>query len=310
MTFSTLGIGKILAQPLDRVAAECGHCFPHGRRGSTLVIVGDLSGSNKGQLYETYSFLVLDIDQNNEWQLVQRHFRRAVLQSRRMSFKALNDTRRRAAIVPFLQAANRINGWLVTFAISKKGGSLFVEDDFLHLEIWKSKVRERLSRVVQLSGYLVSGLACQDQDVCWIIDEDEIASNADQLTRLTVHIANVISHLITFDLRHLRCATTRSDNGDYMLEDMCAICDLAAGATAEGLAVMARENWRVGSKVAAPLPSSLSSKSRLILSWLATESRLRRATVQIDLDIAGPGLTSRVLSWHAFPGIIDVAGSA
>jgi hypothetical protein len=50
---------------------------------------------------------------------------------------------------------------------------------------WKRGVQERLLRVLHLSGFLLSGLSTPGQNVLWVIDEDEIAANVDQLTRLT-----------------------------------------------------------------------------------------------------------------------------
>lgn len=221
-----------------------------------------------------------------------------------MSFKALNDSQRRAAIVPFLKAANCINGWLVTFAISKAGGSLFATNDSPPPQGWKVGVHERLARVVHLGSYLLAGLAQPNQDAYWITDEDEIAANSDQLARVTQYVANVSSHFLTFNLRHLKCATTNSDNGDYELEDTCAVCDLVAGATAEVLTSVLREKQWISQKLMLPLPPNVSLKSRLIMSWLANQSRLRRITVQIDLDTAGSGFSSRFLEWHAVPGTI------
>jgi hypothetical protein len=69
--------------------------------------------------------------------------------ARRMCFKAMNDKYRRQALVPFLTLADCINGWLVLFAVSKAGGSLFGQifngDDLL--AGWKPAVRERLLRI-------------------------------------------------------------------------------------------------------------------------------------------------------------------
>lgn len=113
-----------------------------------------------------------------------------------MSFKALNDGMRRRALIPFLRAAAGIEGCLAQFAISKGGESLFVatEDELggKLLERWKPNVRERLLRVRHLSAFLLSGLSVANQDVVWIIDEDDIAGNVAMLTDLTALFARIL----------------------------------------------------------------------------------------------------------------------
>ena len=123
-----------------------------------------------------------------------------------MSFKALNDGMRRRALVPFMRAAAGIEGCLVQFAISKAGGSLFTEaaEDELGralLKRWKPNVQERLLRVLHLSAFLLSGLSVADQDVLWIIDEDDIAANVTMLTDLTALFARVLSSYSPHTLR-------------------------------------------------------------------------------------------------------------
>ena len=184
-------------------------------------------------------FLIFDLDRNERWLQGQRFFRQAIMPSgRRMAFKAMNDKLRREALVPFLQLADEIEGWLVLFAVSKVGGSSFRSadrpDEFEQLlKSWKPSVRERLLRIMHFSAFLLSGLSSPGQDVLWIIDKDEVAANAKQLTQLTQVLARVSSNSIGHDLRHLRCGTTHSDDGSLSLEDLVAICDLGAGALCE-----------------------------------------------------------------------------
>jgi hypothetical protein len=312
MGFVKQGAGVLLADIFDRILKERSNHFPHGEiRGKTLLIAADLGGSHAGQLFETYSFIVLDIDRNSGWLTAQADFRRHQIRSlRRMSFKAMNDKVRKSALVPFLQIGNRIHGWLITFAISKRGGSLFqgepTETESGQILMgWKRPVRERLLRVLHLSAFLLSGLSSPDQNVLWVIDEDDIAANVEQLTQLTKLLAIVSSNSLIHSLSHLRCATTQSDDGTRSLEDLTAYCDLAAGSICEIATAMKSNHRFLQRDIISPLPSVLSWKTRVIASWLANSSSpLRRLTCLIDLKEGSAGMRAQILRWHALPGHI------
>ena len=192
IAFSRAGIGQMLGDSFDRKAQINSFTFPTvDPRGETLMMVADFGGQHKGQHFDTYAFLIFDLEQNESWIEGQRLFRQTIMPSgRRMAFKAMNDKLRRRALVPFLQLANEIKGWLVLFAVSKVGGSMFrnadKSDDFEQLlKNWKPSVRERLLRVMHFSAFLLSGLSSPGQDILWVIDKDEAAANAQQLTQLT-----------------------------------------------------------------------------------------------------------------------------
>jgi hypothetical protein len=105
-----------------------------------------------------------------------------------MAFKAMNDVHRRRALVPFLHLANNLNAALVTFAVDKLERPAIEVDEPLRDELepfWKPAVVDRLMWVIYLSAFLVSGLSAPGQDVMFIIDEDEVAANVPQLTKLT-----------------------------------------------------------------------------------------------------------------------------
>jgi len=310
MAFSKHGVGFTLADAFDEALLDAPQAFPTCKRGQTVLIAVDLGGSHARQLFETYSFLVLDLDKNNEWLAMQRVFRSDVMAStRRMSFKTLNDKVRRRGIKPFLQMGNLLSGWLATFGISKGQESIFNKDDSIApefkriLQSWKPAVRERLMRVLHLSAFLMSGLCLHRQNVLWVIDEDEIASNVDQITHLAHLLAQVYSSVCDTPLGHLRCATAKSDDGTRSLEDLIAYCDLAAGTVCEIVTAMAGSHQRLQQTIMAPLPPFLSWKSRYICSWLAyDQSPLRRLTCLIDLKKNAPGMKVQMLRWHAMRG--------
>ena len=130
LSFSTAGVGGLLANTFNSAVSNVPDAFPNfAPRGKTLLIAGDFA-THRGQRFETYAFVVYDLDCNETWLDAQRHFRRHVLRGpRRMAFKAMNDRYRRAALVPLLDLADLIHGWLIVFAISKAGGSCFAQPE-------------------------------------------------------------------------------------------------------------------------------------------------------------------------------------
>jgi hypothetical protein len=310
MAFSKHGLGLALATSFDKALLDAPQTFPTCERGQTVLIAADLGGSHSRQLFETYSFLVLDLDMNSEWLAMQRAFRSDVMASmRRMSFKTLNDKIRRRGVTPFLQMGNLLSGWLVTFGISKNRESVFEKDGPIApeferiLECWKPAVRERLMRVLHFSAFLMSGLCLHRQNVLWVIDEDDIASNVDQLTHLTHLLGQVYSSACETPLGHLRCATAKSDDGTRSLEDLLSYCDLAAGAVCEIATAMAGSHHRLQRTIMTPVPPLLSWKTRHILSCLAyDQSPLRRLTCLIDLKKNRLGVKVQMIRWHAMQG--------
>ena len=288
--FSTNGLGEILADAFDNKLNASSQCFPNLQpRGKTLTIVSDYGGQHKSSKFETFSFLVFDLEQNKSWLSGQRHFRSHILkQNRRFSYKNLNDNMRRRALLPFLNLADQLNGWLVTLCIQKNMNHIFLDyENELEvrgsLGLWKSRPAEKLMRILHFSGFLVSGLATPKQDVLWICDEDDIAANVHQLTQLTKLFGNVVSNSIEFDLGHLRCGTTKSDDGTLTLEDLASICDLSAGAFADVVSKMKENNLMPRKKIFTHIPTNTGWKTGIIYTWLANpKTNLMRVTCIID----------------------------
>ena len=314
IAFSKAGAGHTLAESFNRRVRSCSSEFPLiYPRGETLMMIADFGGQHKGQHFDTYAFLVFDLDRNERWLQGQRLFRASIMPSgRRMAFKAMNDAHRREALVPFLQLADEIEGWLVLFAISKLGGSVFMSGDRPNefeelLMSWKPSVRERLLRIIHFSAFLLSGLSSPAQDVYWIIDKDEVAANTAQLTQLTQVLARVTSNSIGHDLRHLRCGTTQSDDGSLSLEDLVAICDLGAGALCEVATGMISQKRFPVPNVMTALPTGLTWKSRAIANWLAVRGgSLKRLTCLIELSGSSSQMRTTMMRWHATDGLVLV----
>jgi hypothetical protein len=309
-SFATVGVGGLLAPSLNANLFSDRSGFPFLTRGRALLLVADFGGHHEKQHFDTYTFLILDPIKNQGWLAWQRHFRHDILPNRRrMSFKALNDGMRRRVLVPFMRAAAGIEGCLVQFAISKVGGSLFTkasEDDRGRelLKRWKPNVQERLLRVLHLSALLLSALSAPDQDVLWIIDEDDIAANVTMLTDLTELFARVLSSYSSHALRHIRCGTTATaDDGGLALEDLAAIADLTTGALGELCTGFVTNDTFPRKGLITPLPTNLSSKTKLIASWMAAPGfPIRRNTTILELCPGSTRTRVTTLGWKMYEG--------
>jgi hypothetical protein len=265
--------------------------YPNGSRGKTLVSVADFSGTHAGSPFTSYAFLTLDIDRNAHWLSGQRQFRSEVLRRRRMSYKALNDAARRKALRPFLLLADEIVGALTVVIIPADFGPITNRepdpDDPL-LRLWKLKVQEHVLRVTHLGGAIAAMMSRPLQNLLFVVDQDEVASNVAQLTQLTELVALTTSVHLEHDMGHMRVGTTLSDDGSLALEDLCAIADLAAGASCEMFGAMAKDGWRPVKGVVAPLPRGVAPKAHVIGQWLCFGQRsLQRSIVLFESSNSG-----------------------
>lgn len=308
--FSRNGLGIALGGVFERRLGRKPCLSSEAPRGRQLLMLCDIGGSQKEQPFETFGFLILDLDRNPYWLNGQAAFRRKVLlQRRRMAFKALNDGIRRRALVPFLTLAEVLNGVLVTFAVHKSERPIMGDGGATREELaplWKPAVIDRLMWVIYLGAFLVSGFSAPGQDVMFIIDEDDVAANVPQLTRLTDLFGRAVSNQDGPMKGHFRCGTTKSDHGSLALEDLAALPDLAAGATAEFTAALALRGAGPLSPLLQMLPSGVSWKTRTIMPWaLASGGSLERFVCLID---GVPGSTkwrATIPEWFTVPGAVE-----
>jgi len=135
------GVMNNLSLSISRGEIAEPNLLPNLRRADTLFVVSDFGGLHKTSPCETFSFLFVDPSSFATWQDRWRAYRSRYLRDgRRMAFKSLSDKRRRQALIPFLQAANHLNGLIVTIIIPKSLGSFFSESG--KLEIGKEELRE------------------------------------------------------------------------------------------------------------------------------------------------------------------------
>jgi hypothetical protein len=233
-----------------------------------------------------------------------------------MSFKNLNDSNRRAALVPFLEAADEIRGISIVFSIDKQvehfGGFDGSLEGLRERKIirgnWKSHSFERMITVTHIISVLLGMLTKEGQNVTWI-------SDADDLFATDMHKQDCARMMGTFGglyVRHcmgtLAIGTTELDEGDRYEEDLAAIPDLAAGGVGELLNNISIEYGKVPG-IAFLGPRNLSEKSDLITSWffhpnrwhqkiVCTVQQLSKGHLQIGVfgELGGDPLRASLLS--------------
>lgn len=277
--------------------------LPDIRSSSTLLLGSDYSGESSDSPYSVYSFVMTTLDSWKKWESSRIEIRRTHLtEFRRMSFKRLNDGQRRRALMPFLQAANDLNGLSFSIAVNKECKSFFEKTpplnlsnpEFARYRKWKPAVLEKAFFIVHVLGTLLGGLAACGQDVFWFSDEDSIAANDERISELTSLFAWISSSYLDFDLGNLRCGTSRSDNGTLQLEDFLAIPDLVAGAIAEQMRTPFLNPSSTGNFWMSR--GDFSNKTRNITWWLSDASQsLKRL-----LCIIEPAPKGHSISWVHF----------
>src|SRR5690606_32799293 len=148
-----------------------------------------------------------------------------------------------------LNAANSLDGLSFSIAINKKCKSLFSGEVPLDLQNpsfepykkWKSSVLEKAFITIHFLAFILAGLSKPGQNVLWFSDEDNIVANDQRVYELTKLFAWISSEYLRFSLGHLRCGTSRCDNGTRQIEDFLAIPDLIGGAISEQLKLKKEE---------------------------------------------------------------------
>jgi len=224
---------------------------------------------------------------------------------RRMSFKNLSDGQRRRAMRPLLEAANDLEGLSFSIAVSKQCDTVFAASPPLDLNNpefgayrkWKPAVLDKAFFILHVLSVLLGGLAARGQDVLWFTDEDNIAANDDRVRELTQLFAWISSQYLEFDLGHLRCGTSKCDDGTRQIEDYLAIPDLIAGALSEQMALRGIDQGE-SSEIFWMHRGDFSNKTREITWWFSNAGcPLKRVFCTVDVSPDGDG---HLLSWFHF----------
>lgn len=296
----------LLNDEFSRLDVKYPGCLPDLRYARTLLIGSDYSGESSDSRYLVFSFLLTDFGSWTRWEPKRLNVRQAHLtDARRMSFKRLSDGQRQRALLPFLEAANELDGLSFTIALSKRCASIFdtsppldlSHPDFADFRKWKPAVLDKAFLILHVLGVLLGGLAGPNQNVIWFTDEDSISANDDRVRELTKLFAGISSQYLEFDLGHLRCGTSKSDDGSGQIEDFLAIPDLIAGAIAEQVRINS-ESQLGASRVFWVQHGEFSNKTSEILRWFANSRRpLRRLLCIVD---PASNESEHLLSWYHF----------
>lgn len=293
---------------LYRIETEDGRALTNLRGGQTLIVISDYSGQHSDANFETLSFLIADLQKCAAWEQIRKRWRQKYLpDGRRMAFKSLSDGTKERALDDFLEAADNIHGVSITVLVRKDVKTLFGDGeriDWKNSELapyihWPKGTFEKMLRVVHFVSFFVAGFSNPHQNILWISDEDEIAANESRLRELTNIFGNVSSHYLNHDVGHIRCGTTKSDDGSRQLEDLASIPDLVAGMLTETVSEQRKQGLIASAGIAIPPPKGLQSKVIKLLNWFATNRKpLKRLVFLIEPIPGSKSLDIKHMKYH------------
>jgi len=259
--------------------------------GPVVLLASDYSGFEPSSAYTVISIVVVDLYNSAEWEMKRRHVRERYLPNkRRLSFKSLNDKYRKVALIPFLEAADCIEGLLVSFVINKKLKNLFtypgIYDKWrakLGLKWrWSEKQFEQMLRLTHFTSILIGALGKDGQCMYWISHQDEIFANQSKHEDVSAIMSRLGNIYIQHNPGELGVGTSAIDPGDRAEEDLVAVADLAAGAIVDVVRdSSSRANWHSRNGIS-PIEST-KEKSEPIIIWLSNDrSRLKKTNIIFD----------------------------
>jgi hypothetical protein len=306
---------SILSDMLCRIETKEKHTLPGLHEGHTLLVVSDYSGQHSTVNFESLSFLIADFEKCDVWEQKRNVWRKKCLPSGGiMAFKSLKDGNKARALGEFLDAADHIVGLSVTILVRKNIKTLFGESeriDWQNPELapyrhWPVHTFEKMLRVVHFVSFFIAGFSRPNQNILWITDEDDIAANESRLRELTTILGNVSSHYLSHGLGHLRCGTTKSDDGSRQLEDLASIPDLVAGMLAEAVTEQRSEGVLVSGGIITPPPKHLRQKVIKLMNWFATNRKsLKRLVFLIESAPSSTRLEIKRLKFHGSNDLPD-----
>lgn len=300
------GLMYYFSESIKQAELQYPGLLPDLRQGPVIFIGSDYSGQHNLSQYESLSFLFADLKSCADWNNLRIKLRNRFLpDGRRMSYKNLNDAKRRNVLMPFLDAANHITGIVITILIDKKIDSLFKKQGHLNMDDpdlkqyshWTVNTFEKLLRIIHIVSFFLSGLSRPNQDVLWFTDEDEIVANETRLREVVKIFTHISSHYLTYDLGHLRIGTTISDNGTRELEDLVSIADLVAGALSQVIADYSKSGINLSNNLIVPISIKTPSKTSEIMLWFNDKNqKLKRLIYEIRSEGDSDMLNLR--RWH------------
>ena len=301
LTNVDIGFMSTFSESIRQLEVKDSNLLPNIRRGSTILVASDYSGQHNQSCYQSLAFLLADLEACGVWEEQRTVWRpRFLSDNRRMSYKNLNDKKRREALVSFLNVANTIPGIVVTVLVDKKISSLFKKTGYLDMtdlefqayKHWNSKTFEKLLRAIHFVSFFIAGLSRSAQNILWITDEDEIVPNKEKLQEAVKIFANISSHYLSHDMGNFQWGTTKSDNGTRQIEDLVSVPDLIAGSLSHILTNYEQREVFPSSHLILPPPEDLPQKVIEIMNWFADSTQpLKRLVYSIRLEKNSTSLT-------------------
>jgi hypothetical protein len=269
-----------LSNSLRRFEDDRTVSLPDLRADSEVVMASDYAGEHLDAEYQVLGFLLADRPGVlREWEAARLRVRAQYLRdARRLAFKHLADRNRQRALVPFLDAADAINGLLVCVAVEKtvelSGFSRAAEGHTM-----KPHVYEKLIRIAYFGSFLVGGLCRPDQNLKWITDEDEIVANDTRLVETSQVMGGLLLHHVPAWAGEFALGVAGKFDDDRRAEDLASIADLAAGAVSECLTAMGVGRTPTCTNLSVPTQGPLATKTQMILAWLSdSRNALKKLT--------------------------------
>lgn len=243
---------------------------PDLRADSEVVLVSDYAGEHLDAEYQVFGFLLADRPGVlREWEAARLRVRTRYLRNpRRLAFKNLAERNRQRALVPFLGAADTINGLLVCVAVEKTvqlSGFIGAAEGYT----MKPHVYEKLIRIAYFGSFLVGGLCRPDQNLHWITDEDEIVSNDTRLGETYRAMGALLLHHVPAWAGEFALGVAGKFDDERRAEDLASMTDLAAGAISEYLTALGVARTPTCTNLSLPTQVPLATKTQLILAWLS-----------------------------------------
>jgi hypothetical protein len=245
--------------------------FPDLRADSHLVIACDYSGEHKAADFQVLTFLLADRPSVlGAWEHERLRVRQEYLaDGRRLAFKDLSDRQRQRALGPFLVASGRMNGIVMSVAVEKSLASSRFGYHFAEFADVKPLVLAKLLRIAVCGSVLVGGLSANAQNLLWITDDDEVVSNERMRTATQTVVTALLRRCCPHHLGSVDFGIASAFDDGRRAEDLCAIPDLVGGAVAEIMNPL-RDSMPHSAALFAPFTAQTSTKTDVILSWLAT----------------------------------------
>lgn len=271
-----------------------------------LVCFSDYSGEEKESDFSVYSFLIIDGDNLKEWNESRTRLRKELLaDGRRVSFKNYRDKLSQEYISAFLHIVDDLRGYLVTISVSKQLPSLFenaspinvANPKFQKYLTWTKDTAEKIFRVIHFLGFFIAGFSSEKQDIIWITDDDKIAPNKEKVSHLTELFSYICSGYLTHNLGHLRIGTTKSDDGSRLIEDLCSIPDLIAGAYSDHHKSTQTENNQGPNGLFWLYSSEFKKKTNKLTRWLWED---RKCLCKVCLQITPNEAGGQTIFFHHF----------